>query len=80
MAVIICSTDPLSSEDVTVVVDFHWFTDCHLEAIFNTNMSRVQLRSSITADGKDVRLTSGVSLGTRLSAIFFHTVNHNCLI
>ena len=26
------SVDPLSSEDV--VVDFHWFTDCHLEAIF----------------------------------------------
>jgi len=31
----ICIVDPLSSEDVAVVVDFHWFTDCHLEAIFN---------------------------------------------
>ena len=31
------SVDPLSSEDVAVVVDFHWFTDCHLEAIFNMN-------------------------------------------
>ena len=27
------SVDPLSSEDVAVVVDSHWFTDCHLEAI-----------------------------------------------
>jgi len=26
----ICIVDPLSSEDVAVVVDFHWFTDCHL--------------------------------------------------
>ena len=52
------SVDPLSSEDVAVVVDSHWFTDCHLEAIFNT--SRVQLRSSITVDGKDIRLTDGV--------------------
>jgi len=58
----ICSVDPLSSEDVAVVVDFHWFTDCHLEAIFNRKTSRVQLRSSITVDGKDVRLTTGVSL------------------
>jgi len=24
------SVDPLSSEDVAIVVDFHWFTDCHL--------------------------------------------------
>ena len=56
------SVDPLSSEDVAVVVDSHWFTDCHLEAIFNMNTSRVQLRSSITVDGKDVRLTAGVSL------------------
>jgi len=22
------------------IVDFHWFTDCHLEAIFNMNVSR----------------------------------------
>jgi len=58
----ICIVDPLSSEDVVVVVDSHWFTDCHLEAIFNMNTSRVQLRSSITVDGKDVRLTTGVSL------------------
>ena len=56
------SVDPLSSEDVAVVVDSHWFTDCHLEAIFNMNTSRVQLRSSITVDGKDIRLTAGVSL------------------
>ena len=56
------SVDPLSSEDVAVVVDFHWFTDCHLEAIFNMNTSRVQLQSSITVDGKDIRLTAGVSL------------------
>ena len=28
------SVDPVSSENVAVVVDFHWFTDCHLEAIF----------------------------------------------
>ena len=37
------SVDPLFSEDVAVVVDFHWFTDCHLEAIFNMNTSRLQL-------------------------------------
>ena len=35
------SVDPLSSEDVAVVVDFHWFTECHLEAIFNMNTSRL---------------------------------------
>ena len=33
----IYSVHPLSSEDVVVVVDCHWFTDCHLEAIFNMN-------------------------------------------
>ena len=54
------SVDSFSSEDV--VIDFHWFTDCHLEAIFNMNTSRVQLRSSITVDGNDIRLTAGVSL------------------
>jgi len=53
--------DPLSSEDVAVVIDFHRFTDCHLEAIFNMNTSRVQLRSSTTVDRKDVRLTTSVS-------------------
>jgi len=58
---VICSVDSLSSEDVAVVVDFHWFTDCHLEAIFNMNTSRLQLRSPITVDGKDVRLITGVS-------------------
>ena len=26
----IYSVDPLSSEDVAVVIDFRWFTDCHL--------------------------------------------------
>jgi len=52
----IYSVDPLSPEDVAVVVDFHWFTDCHLEAIFNMNTSRLQLRSPTTVDGKDVRL------------------------
>ena len=35
------SVDPLSSEDVAVVVDCHWFTDCHLEAIFIMNSSRL---------------------------------------
>jgi len=54
------SVDPLSSEDVAVVVDSHWFTDCHLEAIFNMNTSR-EGQSSSTVDGKDVRLTAGVS-------------------
>ena len=39
----ICFVDPLSSEDVAVVVDFHWFTDCHLEAIFNMNTSRLKM-------------------------------------
>jgi len=37
------SVDPLSSEDVAVVVDFQWFTDCHLEAIFYMNSSRLRL-------------------------------------
>jgi len=55
------SVDPLSSEDVAVVVDSHWFTDCHLEAIFDMNTSR-EGQSSSTVDGKDVRLTAGVSL------------------
>ena len=54
------SVDPLSSEDVAVVVDSHWFTDCHLEAILNMNTSR-EGQSSSTVDGKDVRLTAGVS-------------------
>ena len=57
----IYSADPLSSEDVAVVVDFHWFTDCHLEAIFNINTSRLQSRSPTTVDGKDVRLTTVIS-------------------
>ena len=55
------SVGPLSSEDVAVVVDFHWFTDCHLEAIFNMNSSRLRLRSPTTVDGKDVRLITGIS-------------------
>jgi len=29
--------DPLSSKDFAVVVDFHQFTVCHLEAIFDVN-------------------------------------------
>ena len=63
-----CDLFRWSSEDVAVVVDFHWFTDCHLEAIFNMNTSRVQLRSSITVDGKDIRLTADVSLSEPGSA------------
>ena len=44
------SAGPLSSEDVAVVVDFHWFTDCHLEAIFYMNSSRLRpdLRPPLT--------------------------------
>jgi len=57
---VIRSVGPLSSEDVAIVVDSHWFTDCHLEAIFNMNKSRLQLRSPTTVDGKDVRLITGV--------------------
>jgi len=34
---------PLSSEEVAVVVDFHWFIGCHLEAIFYMNSSRLRL-------------------------------------
>ena len=37
------SFGPLSSENVAVVVDFNWFTDCHLEAIFCMNTSRLRL-------------------------------------
>ena len=42
------SFGPLSSEDVAVVDDFNWFTDCHLEAIFcmNTSRFRLDLRDS----------------------------------
>ena len=43
----IYSVDPLSSEDVAVVVDFHWFTDCHLEAIFNMNDEHVTTSAPI---------------------------------
>ena len=46
------SVDPLSSEDVAVVVDSHWFTDCHLEAIFNMNTSRVPLDLQSLLTGK----------------------------
>ena len=63
------SVGPLSSEDVAVVVDFHWSTD-----YMNSTWS------STTVDGKDVRLVTGVSPWTRLDTIFFRTVNHNCLI
>jgi len=46
------SVDPLSSEDVAVVVDFHWFTDCHLEAIFYMNSSRLRLDLRPSSTGK----------------------------
>jgi len=71
----IYSVDPLSSEDVAVVVDFHWFTDCHLEAIFNMNTSRLQLRFTITVDGKDVRefVWSPASPWIRLNTTFFRS-------
>ena len=46
------SVDPLSSEDVAVVVDFHWFTDCHLEAIFYMNSSRLWLDLRPPSTGK----------------------------
>ena len=44
------SFGPLSSEDVAVIVDFNWFTDCHLEAIFcmNTSRLRLDLRPALT--------------------------------
>ena len=46
------SVDLLSSEDVAVVVDFNWFTDCNLEAIFcmNSYSSRLDfdLRPALT--------------------------------
>ena len=45
------SVDPLSSEDVAVVVDFHWFTDCH-EAIFYMNSSRLRLDLRSPSTGK----------------------------
>jgi len=48
------SVDLLSSEDVAVVVDFHWFTDCHLnlEAIFYINSSRLRLHLRPPLTGK----------------------------
>ena len=48
---VIYSVDPLSSEDV-VVVDFHWFTDCHLEAIFSMNSSRLDSDLRLPSTGK----------------------------
>ena len=44
------SVDPLSSKDV--VVDFHWFTDCHLEAIFSMNSSRLDSDLRLPSTGK----------------------------
>jgi len=46
------SVGPLSSEDVAVVVDFHWFTDCHLEAIFSMNSSRLDFDLRLPSTGK----------------------------
>jgi len=46
------SVDPLFSEDVAVVVDFHWFTDCHLEAICYMNSSRLRLDLRPPSTGK----------------------------
>ena len=46
------SVDPLSSENVAVVVDFHWFTDCHLEAIFSVNSSRLDFDLRLPSTGK----------------------------
>jgi len=46
------SVDPLSSEDVAVVVDSHWFTDCHLEAIFCMNSSRLHFDLRPPSTGK----------------------------
>ena len=46
------SVDSFSSEDVAVVVDFHWFTDCHLEAIFNMNVSRDSFNLHTPSTGK----------------------------
>ena len=63
------SVDSLSSEDVAVIIDFHWFTDCHLEAIFNMNASR-ESQSSSTVDRKDVRLTTPVFLTEPGSALY----------
>jgi len=52
--------DPLSSKDLAIVVDFHRFTDCHLEAIFDVN-NVVTSAANFYTDGKDVRLTIGNS-------------------
>jgi len=47
------SVDPLSSKDVVVVVvDFHWFTDCHLEAIFSMNSSRLDFDLRLPSTGE----------------------------
>ena len=46
------SVDPLSSKDVAVVVDFHWFIDCHLEAIFSMNSSRLDFDLRLPSTGK----------------------------
>ena len=46
------SVDPLSSEDVAVVADFHWFTDCHLEAMFSMNSSRLDSDLRLPSTGK----------------------------
>ena len=46
--------DPLSSKDLAVVIDFHRFTDCHLEVIFDVNMHRNLSWNLFTVDGKNV--------------------------
>ena len=53
----------LSWVDVAVVVDFNWFTDCHLEAIFYMNTSRLRLDLRPALTGKTFVWFSGGSTG-----------------
>ena len=41
-----------------VVVDSHWFTDCHLEAIFNMNTARLQQSASISDHRRQEKCSS----------------------
>jgi len=54
--------DPLSSKDLAVVIDFHRFTDCDLEAISDVNKRRdLNWNLSTVVHEKNVRLNTGNS-------------------
>jgi len=63
--------DPLSSKNLVVVVDFHWFTDCHPEAIFDVNKRRDLNCDLLHRRRKNIRLCTSKLLFERRSAQYF---------